>query len=248
MDRSKLFGGGLGQSIGSVPITTAGGGGPISTHIMQMEHYPDYDSFCGTASYQQWLETWRRPTPTPAVDLWVDHHGQPWLDGKAIQTPRQEALIRVATRLPFYLLATLEIGDLPCVDIGCGLNWFRQFYPSIWGVDPHNEPHRDEPLTPEWWIPNWGRWPRAFSCNAMHFCDQATIAQNIGKVRGILAPGGCAVITLNRARIQDRTQHYSEDRLREDLETTPGLTRMVWMDTPHDAHMDGNVWLWIDAE
>ena len=217
-------------------------------HIMHTERYPDYSAFCRTDSYQQWLTGWPQPASS-GVDLWQDSGAeQRTNDGAAIQTPRQFALTRLATRVPFYLLDSLEIGELGCVDIGCGINWFKGFYPSIWGVDPHNEPYRDELLTPEWYIQNWGRWDRAFTCNAMHFCDQDTIAHNVAKVRGILRPGGTAVITLNRARIQDRTQHYSEARLREDLETTPGLTRMVWMDTPHDAHMDGNVWLWIDAE
>ena len=208
---------------------------------MQMEHYPDYGAFCRTDSYQQWLAAWSPPTDS-AMDHWMDSEQDIWR-----LTPRHQLALRWGTRLPFHLLATLEIGTLPCVDIGCGHNWFRRFYPSIWGVDPHNEPHRDELLTPEWWIPNWGRWPRAFSCNAMHFSDQHTVADNMLKVRGILAPGGRAFVALNRRRIEERTPTYSEARLREDLEALPGLTRAVWMDEPREACLDGNVWLWLAA-
>jgi len=213
---------------------------------MKMEHHPSYASFCATDSYQQWLAGWRQPRDS-GVEMWQDSEQDLWPDPAVVQTPRQYALTRVATRLPFYLLDTLEIGDLPCVDIGCGHNWFKGFYPTIRGVDPHNERHRDELLTPEWWIPNWGQWPRAFSCCAMHFCDQATIADNILKVRGILSPGGRAMIAINRARIRERTPHYSEARLRDQLEAVPGLTRAVWMDSPRDSGMDGNVWLWLEA-
>ena len=213
---------------------------------MKMEHHPSLTAFCASDSYQQWLAGWPEPRHS-AVDHWMDseeHRRIIWA-----HTPRQWLTRRWSTRLPFYLLDTLEIGSLACVDIGCGDNWFRQFYPSIWGVDPypHGEAHRNELLTPEWWVPNWGRWPRAFSCNAMHFCDQATIADNILKVRGLLSPGGRAVVTLNRARIQERTPVYSESALRDTLEALPGLTRMVWMDTPQDATFDGNVWLWLEA-
>ena len=213
---------------------------------MHMEHHPDLESFCRTDHYQQWLASWSPPRGA-AVDLWRDSEHPFYHDHGPVQTLRQWGLTRVATRLPFYLLATLEIGDLACVDIGCGHNWFRRFYPSIRGVDPYCEQHRDEELTPAWWIPNWGRWPRAFSINALHFADQATFARDMRKVRGILCPGGRAVITLNRIRIEERTPGYSDVALRHTLEAVPGLTRMVWMDEPRAAEMDGNVWLWLEA-
>ena len=208
---------------------------------MQMEHYPDHGAFCRTDSYQQWLETWR--VPRAAVDLWVDSEQDIW----GHHTPRHQLTQRWSTRLPFYLLDSLRIGTEACVDIGCGHNWFRQFYPSIRGVDPHNEHHRDEPLTADWYTQNRGRWPRAFSCNSLHFADQRAIAGNILEARGTLAPAGRAMITLNRARIEERTQDYSAARLREDLLTLPGLTRMVWLDQPRNCYMEGNVWLWLAA-
>ena len=212
---------------------------------MKMEHHPSLAAFCRTTSYQQWLAGWRPPQDS-GVEQWLDSEQEL---RQPLPTPRGYLLghhgARRATRLPFYLLDSLEIGSLACVDIGCGDNWFQRFYPTIWGVDPLYAV--DERLTPEWWIPNWGQWPRAFSCSAMHFCDQATIAQNIGKVRGILRPGGRAMVTLNRARIRERTQGYSAAALRDILESIPGVTRGVWMDTPEDTSMDGNVWLWLEA-
>ena len=211
---------------------------------MQMERYQDHRAFCQTDSYQQWLQGWQAPIAHLEVDCWYDNEQNLWHD----MTPRQSYLSRAATRLPFYLLDSLQIGGLPCVDIGCGENWFQQFYPTIWGVDPRHETHRDELLTPEWWIPNWGRWDRAFSCCALHFGDPIQVAQNIGKVRGLLRPGGRALITLNRARIQDATPTYSETVLQEALLGCPGLTRMVWFESPQEACMDGNVWLWMDRE
>jgi hypothetical protein len=199
-----------------------------------IERYHTHTDFCATAAYQRWLAQWE----PPADDInWLDceddlcrHH-----------TPRHQMQERHGTRLPYHLLDSLEIGDQRCVDIGCGHNP----HPGLWGVDPRNEVHRDELLTPEWYRDNWGQWPHAFTCNAMHFCDQHTIAQNIAKVRGILRPGGRAVITLNRARIAELTQDYDEHGLYEALCQTPGLRRMVWFDEPRDAGLDGNVWLWL---
>jgi SAM-dependent methyltransferase len=217
---------------------------------MQIEQYFDLRAFCQTDSYQQWLQGWQAPIAHPEVDCWYDNEQDMMEWRHHQQTPRQKYLSRDTTRLPFYLLDSLQIGELPCVDIGCGHNWFRQFYPTIWGVDPHSETHRNEPLTPAWYSQNQGRWARAFSCNALHFADPIQVTQNIGRVRGLLRPGGRALIALNRARIQvqERTATYSDAVLQETLLGCPGLTRMVWFESPVSASMDGNVWLWIDPE
>jgi len=206
------------------------------------EHYTDAVAFCATADYQNWRDTWSPPR-NAEVDRWVDSEPQIW----STMTPRQQLTSRAATRVPFYLLGSLEIGRDRCVDIGCGHMWFRQFYPTLWGVDPHYRSHRDEELTPEWWTQNQGRWHRAISICAMHFCDLTEIPSQIAKVRGLLRPGGRAVVALNRARIQERTQDYQEDQLRSQLAQVPGLTRMVWLDRPRESGMDGNVWLWLTA-
>ena len=213
-----------------------------------MERYPTHADYCGTDSYQQWLTQWRPPTQV-AVDRWHDteHELYHAMRNPTNITPRAHARLRHATRLAHHLLDTLEIGDRACVDIGCGDNWFKASYPQICGVDPHNEQHRDELLTPEWYITNHGRWPHAFSCNSMHFCDQADVAHNIAKVRSLLRPGGTAVVALNQARIQDHTRDYDPDRLLATVAETPGMTRMIWFDQPQDAFMDGNVWIWLQS-
>jgi len=210
-----------------------------------IERHPDLNAFCASPDYQKWLASWSPPR-NAEVDRWVD---DPWQlnTGTWQVTPRQQLLERWATRMPFYLLDTMGIGRERCVDVGCGHNWFRRFYPTVWGVDPLNPQHRDEELTPEWYLPNWGQWPRAFSINAMHYCDAAGLPDQIAKVRGLLSPGGRAMVALNRARIRERTQDYQEDQLRSQLAQIPGLTRMVWLDSPSNAPMDGNVWLWLSA-
>jgi hypothetical protein len=210
-----------------------------------IERYGSYADYCATPAYQQWLAAWSPPRHV-AIDRWHDSetemHDQ---NGVNPVTPRQHARQRHATRLAYHLLDTMEMGTRDCVDIGCGDNVFKRTYPGLWGVDPHSEGDRDELLTPEWYIPNWGQWAHAFTCNAMHFCDQDAITHNIAKVRGILRPGGTAVIAINRARIEERTPDYDPQRLLDTLGQTPGMTRMVWMDEPQEASMDGNTWIWL---
>jgi len=210
-----------------------------------IHRYSSHAHYCRTPVYQQWRAQWRPPQHV-VIDRWHDTesemHDQ---NGANPVTPRAHARQRHATRLAHHLLDSLEIRDR-CVDIGCGDNWFHHGHDArIWGVDPHNEAHRDELLTPGWFRSNWGQWPHAFSVNAMHFCEQSAVPDQVAKVRGVLRPGGTAVMTLNRARIADSTPDYDAERLFGALSRTPGMTRMVWMDDPADAPMDGNVWLWL---
>ncbi len=215
----------------------------ITTHIMQVEIYRDTEEFCATAHYQQWLSQWQPPRGAQ-VDLWVDNDQELW---RTRMTPRHQSLTRWTTRLQFHLLESIQPGHLPCVDVGCGHNWLKQFHPGIWGVDPRSPQHRDEELTPEWWVHNWGRWPRAFAINSLHFCPQREIPHQLAKLGGLLSPGGRAFVALNRARVRDHTQDYQEELMRDQLAQIAGLTRMVWLEEPRDAAMDGNVWLWLRA-
>ena len=209
-----------------------------------IERYESHADYCATDTYQTWLRNWRPPTHTE-VEVWEDTIEDIGHDSARIETPRQYGLVRSASRMPFHLLDSMEIGDRDCVDIGCGFNWFKRTYPRMWGVDPHNEPHRDELWTPDWYRVNWGRWSHAWTSNAIHFCHQDSMATNVAKVRGILRPHGTAVITINRARVVDFTPDYDEERLYATLCQTPGMTRMVWFNSPPSAHMDGNVWIWL---
>jgi hypothetical protein len=209
---------------------------------MQVEIYPDLAAFCGRADYQQWLSQWQPPA---GVELWLDHEQQLVSPGDPM-TPRQQELTRRATRLPFHLLESLEIRDLACVDIGCGHNWFRHHHPRMWGVDPDHEQHRDEELTPAWWWQNRHRWPRALAINSLHFCPQQEVTGQVSLVLSLLEPGGRAFVALNRARIEERTPRYDESPLRQQLSQSAGVTRMVWVDSPRDAFMDGNLWLWLE--
>ena len=213
----------------------------------KIERYATHADYCDTAVYQQWLATWTPPA-NAQVDVWInssENNEDIPMDNAPIQTPRHHGLTRWTTRLPFHLLDSLGISTLPCVDIGCGYNWFKRFYPSIWGVDPNNAPYRDEILTPDWYRVNGAQWSHAFSCCAMHFCDQSEVSNQVAKIRDILRPSGTAVIALNRARIQEQTKQYDSEHLYQTLAHTPGLTRMVWIDQPHNSGMDGNVWIWI---
>ena len=209
------------------------------------ERYRTYREFCRTASYQQWSRDWQPPRDGERIN-WVDSDDE--LKAEDGYMPRLLLNERHGTRLPYHLLDTLDMGTRDCVDIGCGHNPFREVYPGLRGVDPACKDHRDElMLLPHWFRYNRGRWSHAFSCNAIHYCNQDQIHERVAQVRSILRPGGTAVIMINRARIKEQTKEWDPVRLEQELSRTPGLTRMVWIDRPEEAPMDGNIWLWLCA-
>jgi len=206
--------------------------------MITWEYHASVIQFCQLEEFQAWQRTWVCPHPEYR---WLNDHSESW---HSSMTPREQLATRWLSRIPYFLLSTLEIADHPCVDLGCGGNELKWSEPNIWGVDPRN-PQAAETLTPDWYITHWGRWHRVFSVNALHFHPVTEIADSVGKAAGLLVPGGRAVIALNRMRIQERDPAYSDESLRAALETVPYLTRAVWHTEPQDASLDGNVWLWL---
>ena len=207
--------------------------------------YASQKDYCATEEYKSWLAKWE--PVDKSIDIWQDTAHDIFSWGNKF-TPREYISTRFSSRLIFHLLEQLGVDTVEKkVDIGCGTNWFSKIYPSVWGVDPEYENKRHEKLTPEWWISNWTKWPMAFSINSLHFVDQSQLIRDIEKVGGILSAKGKALITLNRARIKEQTgDGYSENKLLNDLENIQNLDRLIWIETPEDEALDGNVWIFID--
>jgi hypothetical protein len=213
--------------------------------MIQFE-FPTRDQFHGRDEYQRWRAGFRPPAGTRE---WLDHeHQRP-------TTPRDSAGRSWGTLSYHWLFHTIQGGQHPCVDVGCGTHPLRGH--GVWGVDPHNEPHRDEALTPGWWDRNRGRWARAFAVNSLHFGTVATVADNLRRFRALLSPDGRAVCALNRRRIWESEQHQNRSgSLIRSLRSMDGVTRVIWF-RDHGAEggplslehapMDGNVWIWFRA-
>ena len=211
---------------------------------IKAEKFSSLEEYCNTTQYQKWLAQWKEP---PGIDQWRDNEdgiNRDWGTHYEI-TPRQHTATRYSTRIPFHLIDSLGIGQENTVDIGCGANWFAKIYPNVFGVDPHGI-EKDELLTPDWWVNNWNKWPHAFAINSMHFFTQSQIIPQLEKVVGILKPDGTALVTLNRQRIKDCTDtDYNEKNLLTDLENYNKITRLLWIDYPHCASLDGNIWIYL---
>jgi hypothetical protein len=209
-----------------------------------MEKYASIKEFCLTDEYQTWQNQWHPPVNDV---VWGNGEAAKYSHNQWYPTQREELWHRTASRIPFYLLDTINIGTNRCVDIGCGGNFLSKNNPHIWGID-RNTPTQHEELTPTWYDDNYEKWSKAISICAMHFCPVQMIGESLSNMENILTSGGTGVVTLNRGKIEIMTppNAYTDELLIEQISTISTITRVVWFDIPHSSGLDGNVWIWIN--
>jgi hypothetical protein len=216
--------------------------GGVFGDTKNMEKYASIKEYCKTLEYQTWQNQWQPPVNditwfNEEDDLWDTYH-----------THRQKIWNKCASRIPFYLLDTIEPGTNRCVDIGCGGNFLNQHNLNVWGVDCTNNTStiQDEELTLTWYDDNYEKWSKAISMNAIHFYPVQEIGESLSNIENILTPGGTGVVTLNRGKIEKCSDTYTDELLIEQISTISTVTRVVWFDSPEESYLDGNVWIWIN--
>lgn len=116
---------------------------------------------------------------------------------------------RSFSMVPFYYLKWLdEINPDQILDIGCGSNYFKIFYPNIYGVDlPPWGQNLDEHahFNKSYSEKNKDRWSCAFSINSLHFVSIDKVADRIYQFANVIKPQGRGFITFNLARVIENT-------------------------------------------
>lgn len=210
------------------------------------QDHKDYQSFCNTSEYKKWAANWNA---TDWQGEWQDFVIYEDLYSK--HNPRDHLMHpdpATQTRLPYWLLDSFANNDSECVDIGCGTNLFAKYQSNITGVDPEYPDFRNYILNDAWWVDNWGKWPRVFSVNALHFVSQNDWPALIHKATGVLKSGGEAIISVNRQRIKDMEQTFTEEIMRDQISQMAYCKKVIWFQNPLDASLDGNVWMWFSKD
>lgn len=100
--------------------------------------------------------------------------------------------------------------EYPLIDIGCGMNLFKNIYPII-GLD--KDPRADiQGLFDEKFMKDhWEKFPAAIAINSLHFIPLNQISYRIKQFSNIIQPKGLGYITLNIQRLIDKTNQVDPE-------------------------------------
>lgn len=119
----------------------------------------------------------------------------------------------------YYLDFLLEKNPKVIADIGCGINYVKNYIPNVVGYDVHKDADHYEIFDYNFIHKYSGEFDAAFAINSIHFRSLHNLSEMINDFGKIIAPGGRGYITANLMMLIKHTQPH-EWPLMFDL-TTP---------------------------
>jgi len=185
----------------------------------------------------------------------------------AYKTPREQALKKSFSMVPIWYLQFL-ISESPTkiVDIGCGANIFKSVIKKLYQIPVYGiDPDRDNPSVDEFDVFDEGfsqghtdAYESVFSIDALHFVPLSELTTVVKQFHNIVAPGGRGFLSLNSARLIERTDPewllktfnsttptplQIQDHVYKQLHTTniDFLVLDLLIDINPNDYMDGNI-------
>lgn len=126
--------------------------------------------------------------------------------------PRDHLECRIGfTEVFTHLNKLLEINPKTIIDIGCGMNHFKEFIPHLIGLDPrYSNADIIASFDAEFSKQYTHSFDAAFSICALHFIPLDYMRTRILEFANIIKPGGRGYITLNLARLVEDA-HYKKN-------------------------------------
>ena len=169
-------------------------------------------------------------------------------------TPRQVAWSKIANMRSFYYINYLyELSPSIVYDIGCGVNWFKQWYPNIHGIGEERSVDLNFGDEQGKWdhnlINKLNNVQAMFAINSLHFRHVDNLLKVIEQVISVLANKGRAYLAFNTAviieesKVPNLTTEHLIKYLRHKLYKIEGVRWLVVdMDDSFDyGGMDGNI-------
>lgn len=120
-------------------------------------------------------------------------------------TPRQLAMLSIIPCASFYYLNYLtEINPDRIIDIGCGMNFFKDIIPGVFGIDKDGSEIDSEGVFDDNFSAKFeNQFASAFSIDALHFIPITEFYNQVMRFVNVIQPGGRGYIALNSARMID---------------------------------------------
>ena len=209
------------------------------------------DSFLNLDDFKQTYDEWKKTfteselykTKIENIYDVYDYEFEP-------QMPRNIFTKKNITLLPFFFIdkfITKDKDPEQVIDIGCGVNFYKQFYPNVYGVDPHDYgPNtRDSNLDSDWYQRHYNKCKKIISTNALHFIDVKYLKHRIDQFKKLLTPDGVGYMSLNYARIEG---DKNVDKINEILGQNNFVFVLNFSQHKSECALDGNIHLIVEGE
>lgn len=174
-------------------------------------------------------------------------------------TPREHTLTLNVVPF-FYIQMLLEKSPKILADIGCGINFYKNFIPEIYGVEPIENPAVDEVdfFDEGFSLGHTNNYDCAMAINSIHFISLTDISKQLKNFSNIIKPGGRGFVTLNTKRMIEMTDERDmilDDKLSSHIKQQVDLALpnvLSYDDYINDSnincYMNGNVRLVFEKE
>ena len=175
-----------------------------------------------------------------------------WFTG--CYTARQHFTKTKTNVVPWYYLDYLD-ASATVVDLGCGCNFFKPYFPNLIGIGAEDEPEKffgdiHDFVDDDFYQNHVGAYKSVFSINALHFHPLENIRSVCENFSNMLEPGGRGFITINAQRMIDRSTTMAnisnadaERWIRSQFDNFPNKILVFDLDLTvvRDAWMNGNI-------
>lgn len=123
-------------------------------------------------------------------------------------TPRVSLITIVIPCASFYYLDYLcEKMPNEIVDIGCGMNFFKNILPNVVGIDASGTDYDIfDFFDDEFSLNHTANYEYAFSIDALHFIPITNFYNRVLEFKNIIRPGGRGYLAMNCARMVEHTK------------------------------------------
>lgn len=136
------------------------------------------------------------------------------------KTTLREQIVTLNVVPFFYIQMLQEKNPQTIADIGCGINFYKNFIPEIYGIDPVENSNVDQVdfFDDDFSQGHANKFDCAMAINSIHFISLKDINKQLKNFSNIIKSGGRGFVTLNVTRMIEMTD--KQDMIQDDQLST----------------------------